>query len=349
MRPLLQHFTELNIKLYDGKEALRENLIYEKGLPRTAQTAGEQLDLRADRLLSIGGVWWRLSIIPGSEFGSQIEEQHPYLILLSGIVLSLLLFLIVANTIKRRITIAEELERTKALERKKDEFMTIASHELKTPLTGIKSTVQLLERSGLTDRDRTLLSKTSKNIEKLQKLISDLLDVSKIHSGQLKLNMSSFTLAELLNESIENVEHIHPTYTIIKKNEIPNLRMHGDKYRLDQAINNLLLNAIKYSPATDRVFVNTLISDNLLRIEITDEGIGIDKPDQKRIFERFFRAETLSPVISGLGMGLYIANEIVQRHNGVIGVESEPGKGSTFYIILPLGFDEEDRETEWGL
>ncbi len=350
MRPLLNHFTELNLRLFDGEQALKENLIYEKVLPTNQQAEEQHKDLKADTLLNIGGVSWRLSVTPNVEFGSNIEEQQPYLILLSGVVLSLLLFLITARTIKRRIILAEELARTKALEQKKDEFMTIASHELKTPLTNIKSTIQLLERLSLSDKERTLLHRASKNIEKLQKLISDLLDVSKIQSGKLQLDISSFTLDDLVSESIENVKHIYPTYKIIKKNPVQPLSLQGDKYRLEQVINNLLLNAIKYSPATDRVFVNTLVSENSVRIEIIDEGMGIDKPDQKRIFERFFRSETLSPVISGLGMGLYIANEIVKRHQGIIGVESEPGKGSTFYIILPLKLDEEyTDESEWKL
>ena len=292
--------------------------------------------MNADTTLIIAGTPWKLIINANQKFGSTIERQQPYLILIIGLILSLLLFILALNTIKRRLEVAKELALTKFLELKKDEFIGIASHELKTPLTSIKATVQMLVKAETRDREKFLLSKANVNVDKLQKLIEDLLDVSKIQAGQLQLSVAPFLLKDLINESVENIESVYQSHTIIKQESIPDITVPGDFFRLEQSLINLLSNAIKYSPRGKEVNVNAYVYEQKVRIEVVDKGLGISKANQNKIFERFFRAEELSPVISGLGMGLYISNQIIKLHNGEIGVQSEIGKGSTFYIILPL-------------
>jgi two-component system, OmpR family, sensor kinase len=231
---------------------------------------------------------------------------------------------------------SKELEVTKELDNKKDEFIGIASHELKTPLTSIKAYMQLLERSELKEQDRRLVNKANSNVNKLNNLIGDLLDGSKVQSGQLKLNNAPFELKKMIHESVENVQHMYSTHQLIFLTKIPDLVLQGDILRLEQAMTNLLVNAIKYSPGADAVYIKTELMPDHVKIEIIDKGIGMTKENQERIFDRFYRAQELSPVISGLGMGLYIAQEIIKRHKGNIGVESEPGQGSTFFIALPV-------------
>jgi len=255
-----------------------------------------------------------------------------------GIIISGLFFIMIFNIIRRNRQISMELELSKDLDSKKDEFIGIASHELKTPLTSIKAYIQLLERSDLKEQERKYVAKANSNVKKLHNLIGDLLDVSKVQSGQLRLNIAPFELKKMISESIENVQHMYSSHKLTVEGEIPNVVLNGDIVRLEQAMNNLLLNAIKYSPSASIVYVSTKLSKDEVRIAVTDQGIGISKENQERIFDRFYRAKELSPVISGLGMGLFISAEIIKRHHGKIGVSSIQGKGSTFYIILPLDF-----------
>ncbi|HEY0666795.1 MAG TPA: CHASE domain-containing protein [Sphingobacteriaceae bacterium] len=334
MSTLLAHFKELDIQIYDGTQLTKENLIYDKLRPGSSDK--RETSFRSDTTLMVAGLPWRLVVQANEHFGSSVERQQPYLILAIGVVLSILLFLLSYNNTRRKARIAEELEQSLALERKKDEFISIASHELKTPLTSIKATVQLVQRTGLRDMEKTLLLKAGKNIDKLQALISDLLDISKIQAGQLRLNKEQFKLSDLVYDSIESVSHIYLSHKIEVLNSIPDVSYYGDKFRLEQAINNLLINAMKYSPGAEKVYVDVNIRDHSIEINVIDHGIGIAKSDADKIFERFFRAEEISSVISGLGIGLHIASQIVKRHHGSIKVKSETNKGSVFTIILPL-------------
>ncbi|HEY0056017.1 MAG TPA: CHASE domain-containing protein [Pedobacter sp.] len=332
MRLLLNRYSDVDVRIYDGNRLSREHLIYEKSL---SASLDDVTGLASDTTIIVAGLPWRIIVNPNKNFGSAVERQQPYLIGAIGLVLSILLFLISYNNTRRKIRIAEELERSRALEKKKDEFISIASHELKTPLTSISSAVQILERADLKEKDRFLLTKAKRNINKLQSLISDLLDISKMQAGQLSLNKENFDLPDLIHESIESVSHMYNSHAIELLNSIPDISYYGDKFRLEQALNNLLMNAIKYSPQSKKVFVDVSLKDTRLKIKIIDEGIGISKQNQNKVFDRFFRAEELSPVISGLGIGLHISNEIVRRHNGSISLRSELNQGSVFTIELP--------------
>lgn len=232
----------------------------------------------------------------------------------------------------------EEIEFRKQAEHKKDEFISIASHELKTPLTSIKGYIQLLQRS-LDKDDKTLaqnhLDKAGIQLEKLNELIVDLLDISKIESGKLKFNMRVFCVDDMVSNTIEMMQQSNPGFTINKLGKT-NEMIYGDEMRLEQVVINFISNAIKYAPGTNQVNVTVNIKDGQLYLAVKDFGIGIPKEQQHKIFDKFYRIEENSNRFNGLGIGLYICSEIINRHGGKIGVKSVPEEGSEFYFIIPI-------------
>lgn len=226
-------------------------------------------------------------------------------------------------------------EEVKALSAKKDEFIALASHELKTPLTTIKGYLQILERNEKNDLAKTFIGKISNQVEKLNTLITDLFDVSKIEAGKLQLYKETFNLKELLNEIIETFHYTNKTHQLVFQNNGGPLLVEADRQRIEQVIINLLTNAIKYSPKSNQVLITAEGSASTVTVKVKDEGIGLSPDQQKKIFSRFYRAEG-SANVSGLGLGLYLTKEIIDRHHGKIGVNSALGKGSTFFFSLPL-------------
>lgn len=229
-----------------------------------------------------------------------------------------------------------DIEEQKKLEHKKDEFIGIASHELKTPLTSIKAYVQLLKRTEDPALSKIYIEKANTYIDKLQGLISELLDVSKIQSGKLELNEEIFDYESLLHDTIEGMQYIQRSHKIIKKGDEAPKFVKADKGRIEQVIINLIDNAVKYSPDSDKIIITTAISGGHVITSIQDFGIGIPNDQRDKIFDRFFRVNNLKPTFAGLGIGLYICSEIVRRHEGKIWVESEVNNGSTFNFTLPL-------------
>lgn len=236
----------------------------------------------------------------------------------------------------------EEIEFRKQAEHKKDEFISIASHELKTPLTSVKGYIQLLQRS-LNRDDTTMaqnhLEKASIQLEKLNELIVDLLDISKIESGKMKFNMKSFCADNMVNNAIEMLQQSNPDFKISKLGKT-NEMIFGDEMRLEQVVINFITNAIKYAPGTNQVNVTVHIKDEKLYLAVKDFGIGISKEQQHKIFDKFYRVEENSNRFNGLGIGLYICSEIINRHGGTIGVNSVPDEGSEFYFIVPITEEE---------
>lgn len=335
IKNISRHYRDVQIKIYDGNLNSSNLLFDSDSLKNGAKDKFTRTpEFKEIVPANVAGKTWNI-LISSDQIGSRMERSQPLIILIFGLILSVLFFIMIYNIIRSNSIMREELEVSKELDNKKDEFIGIASHELKTPLTSIKAYIQLLERSDLKDQDRRLVNKANSNINKLNNLIGDLLDVSKLQSGQLKLNTADFELKKMITESVENVQHMYSSHKIVILNEIPDLILSGDLLRLEQAMTNLLMNAIKYSPGVDSVYIKTELLSHQVKIDIIDKGIGISKENQQRIFDRFFRAKELSPVISGLGMGLFISQEIIKRHHGTIAVESEPGKGSKFSIVLP--------------
>ncbi len=232
----------------------------------------------------------------------------------------------------------EEIEFRKAAESKKDEFISIASHELKTPLTSVKGYIQLLERGlakGDIDLVRSHLSKAQIQLEKLNGLIADLLDISKIESGKLKFNKQYFDFDQLLDGIIEVLHQSNPEFKIIKEGKV-STPIFADEMRIEQVIVNFLTNAIKYSPGTCEAKLNVRLQNKELYLGVRDYGIGMRPEQVQRVFEKFYRVEETSQRFQGLGIGLYISSEIIKRHGGQINVKSNYGEGSEFYFTIPI-------------
>jgi signal transduction histidine kinase len=226
----------------------------------------------------------------------------------------------------------------KELEQRKDDFINMASHELRTPLTALKIQTQLvhkrLEKQAQYEA-ATALTKVEEPIKQLERLIEELLDVSRIQVGKLEYVQEPVDLDTLLREAADTMHHLHPSHTIlVHGNGQSNLI--GDRDRLGQVLANLLSNAIKYAPDAKTIEMDLAVSEEAVTIRVQDHGPGIPREQRDKIFERFYRFAGLSQrAIPGLGMGLYIVAEIVKGHGGTITVDSNLGKGSTFTVTLP--------------
>jgi signal transduction histidine kinase len=230
----------------------------------------------------------------------------------------------------------QEKDRRAAAEAKKDEFFNMVSHEFKTPLTNIKAINQLLEKTtDCTNKNYPFILNANNSIKRLEKLIEDLLDVTKINSGQIDLNVAAFYFADALTNSIVNVQLSATQHEILLDNSVK-LLYTGDQFRIEQVLINLLNNAIKYSPNANKVLVKAKIEAGRIIVNVQDFGIGIAKEDLDQLFQRFYRVSKTAMNYQGVGLGLYIASEIVKKHNGTFTIESEPGKGSSFCFSLPL-------------
>lgn len=237
-----------------------------------------------------------------------------------------------------------------------DEFIGIAGHELRTPLTTIKGSVELARRQAnriLAQQERLpaevtpLLTKllghldrTERQIRMQNRLISDLLDVARIHANRLELYPELCELHALVQETVEDQQYMTPARTIKLTSSVTGeVLVMADEDRVRQVISNYLSNALKYSESDRPVFVRLDLSGQLVRVSVTDEGPGLSSAQQERVWERFYRVpevEVKSGSGVGLGLGLHISRMIIERLGGQVGVESAPGKGSTFWLALPL-------------
>ena len=221
---------------------------------------------------------------------------------------------------------------------KKDEFLGVATHELRTPITSMKVALQSLERAALSgtgpDKAISLVNLANRQVNKLTTIVNDLVDVSKIQSGKLELNKSIFTLSGSVKEIIADFELQKPDCKFVLQVNEETL-VTADKVRIEQVIANLLSNAIKYSPPKGVISIIIESRQNHTVCSVSDEGIGIPGDLQPFIFDRFFRVHPSSQLFSGLGLGLFIAAEIVKQHGGSIEVQSQEGKGSCFSFSLP--------------
>ena len=222
---------------------------------------------------------------------------------------------------------------------KKDEFISVASHELKTPLTSLKGYIQLMEfQENLSEAAKIYVSKANSSVNKLQHLIDELLDASKIKAGKLKFDKEKLDLTNLVALCIENSTYIYPLYQI-KKELQDEIIVFGNAERLEQVLMNLINNAVKYSPNRKEIIIRAEKNKDTAIVSVIDFGIGMVKSDQELIFERFYRANGHDTTMPGLGMGLYISSEIIKEHNGELKVRSKLNEGSVFSFSLPLVTD----------
>jgi signal transduction histidine kinase len=242
------------------------------------------------------------------------------------------------RTVRRERLLSEQL---RELDRMKDAFVAGVSHELRTPLTSIRGYVGLLregEAGDLTDRQESFLEIVDRNSHRLQNVIADLLFVAQVDAGKLSLERSEVDLSTVVAESVAAAGP-HAEAKGVELSVAANgiLFLSGDRGRLGQLLDNLISNAIKFTPQGGQVSVSAEPKNGLARVTVADTGIGIPPGEQERLFERFFRASSARElVIQGTGLGLSIAKGIVDAHNGTIAARSQEGTGTTFTVELPL-------------
>ena len=240
---------------------------------------------------------------------------------------------------KARLILSHDITEQKLLKQQKDNFLSIASHELKTPVTTVKAYAQiaesLLERKGDVET-LGMIKRMGIQVNKLTNLIEDLLDFTKIRKGKLTYNEAFFDFNELVKEVIDDMQKISPTHEI-KNNLGESANIFGDKDKLSQGLNNLISNATKYSPGASSIVISSELQTNGIQLSVQDFGIGISEHEQRNLFEQFYRVyRENQSTFPGMGIGLFICSEIMARHGGKIWIESTIGKGSTFYIWVPF-------------
>jgi len=233
-------------------------------------------------------------------------------------------------------TFMDVTARRKVLQQK-DEFINLASHELRTPVTSLKAALQIITKMKDNPRPEILfkmIDQSNRSLEKLTGLINNLLDSNRISQGQLRLRKTVFNLGNLLDHSIHEIKVADKHEVVLEG--VRDINIFADEQQIDQVITHLLSNAVKYAPESKVIHVLVERNDQEVKISVSDCGNGIPKDQLARLFDRYYRAEYDGFNFSGLGLGLYISSEIIKKHDGRIGVESVVGSGATFWFTLPL-------------
>lgn len=235
------------------------------------------------------------------------------------------------------ISTCVDITEQKELEQRKDDFITIASHELKTPLTSLKASLQLMDKIKHDPSNAMmpkLIMQSRKSIQRVSALVDDLLNVRRLQQGEMQLDRSHFILSQLLN-ACANPIAITGSHKISITGNLE-LEIFADEHRIDQVVTNLLSNAVKYAPDSGEIRLDIETTNSLVKVSVSDNGPGIPQDKIPHLFDRYFRVDASGFQASGLGLGLYISAEIIKKHGGEIGVSSEPGMGSTFWFTLPV-------------
>ncbi len=225
----------------------------------------------------------------------------------------------------------------KLAEREREDLIGFVAHELRNPLANLVlcnnvmgEAIKENNQEEITD----MLQRSKNNVLRLNKMIADLYETAKVSSGNLKLEVSAFNFKEMVEEAIDTVKGLQPSYNIIVKGN-GDVQVHGDRYRLIQVVTNYLSNGIKYSNGNTDVILTVYHDNKTITLSVQDEGLGISKNQLPYIFERFFRAEKTKN-LEGIGLGLYLCRQIIHAHHGHVWAESDEGKGSSFYFSIPL-------------
>ncbi|MES2827928.1 MAG: ATP-binding protein [Bacteroidota bacterium] len=237
-------------------------------------------------------------------------------------------------------TTIEDVTEQYILRQQKDEFISVASHELKTPVTSLNANLQLLKRmmkpgEAISDRIVKLTGGAVNGVSRLMNLIDDLLSTTRLEHGEVSLNKGWFEIGELVEVCCNHVI-MQGKYELIYVGD-PSLRIYADQFKIEQVIVNLINNAVKYAPLSYKIELSAQNIDDVVKITVKDSGPGILEKDQLHLFDRYYRVvEAETSRKSGLGLGLYICAEIIKRHGGEIGVDSTEGSGASFWFTLPI-------------
>ncbi len=239
------------------------------------------------------------------------------------------------------IEVFRDITSEQALDRAKDEFVSLASHQLRTPATAVKAILSMLTSGDfgeLTPRQQHFIDKARATNDRQLNIIEDLLQAARIDAGKMQLSLARVDIASLCNEVVrEQLREIDARKQTISITEAPNqLYVYADPVKLRMVLDNLVNNARKYTPQGGRIDVRTIPSDGKVKVEVADTGVGIEHADLSKLFTKFSRIDNhLSAEVGGSGLGLYLVKHIVNLHRGNVYVVSQPGQGSTFTVELP--------------
>jgi signal transduction histidine kinase len=297
----------------------------------SAWYGGRGPGIAATLLATLAGAYLVLPQIWPLSIADSGERLQLGFLLLEGLILSVLIG-----------TFQERLRRSEAALRARDDLLAVAAHELKTPLTtviGYTQTLQLrtAREAHCTRRDQDTLRVIAAQARRLQTLIDSVLDLARLHNGQMQLAKQVFDLTALAHQAVANARLTAAQHLLELRSPDAPVVIVGDSVRLEQVLQNLLDNAVKYSPADGVITVCVEQRNAEAVLTVSDQGIGIPETARTQLFERFFRASNLDRRrVQGTGIGLSIVSEIVALHGGVVEVESTEGHGSTFTVRLPL-------------
>jgi signal transduction histidine kinase len=226
----------------------------------------------------------------------------------------------------------------RTLERRQRQFIAMAAHELRTPVTSILGFSQLLQRREPENRHVATIARQAASLDRL---INDLIDSSRVEGGGLELRRERVDLVELARDIVEQIQPLSEEHPIRLKAPPNPVEGHWDRERLGQVIQNLLVNAVKYSPGGGEIVVSVDAQGDNARLRVQDRGVGVSPGVLPRLFDAFYRVERTARMVRGLGLGLHISRSLVEAHGGQIAAESAgPGEGSTFTITVPRHLDE---------
>jgi len=240
------------------------------------------------------------------------------------------------DSIQLWVGTATDIQELRLLQQYKDDFISIASHEIKTPITSLKGSLQMLDRikdNPPSELSLKLLAQASKSLDKVNVLIEDLLNASMANQGQLNISRQKFNLRDLIFSCVEELNLNTYTITIEGDQETEVL---ADTIRIEQVLINFVTNALKYAPDSKVINIAVEKSDEFIKVSVTDYGPGIPSEKIKYLFDRYYQVSNAGLLYTGLGLGLYICEEIIKKHSGQIGATSEINHGSTFWFTLPL-------------
>ncbi|WP_408097211.1 CHASE domain-containing protein [Peredibacter sp. HCB2-198] len=334
---LSENKINIDVEIFDNGEMKAENLIYDYDGKPNFINSDKVSKFRIIKHVTLNGHDFILHFVPLPSFKTTSSMISPVIAAIIGFIISFLIFRIFMLTKKTQDVLQEAINA-------RDEFFSIASHELKTPLTSLKLQAQLMKRTltksppNLREKIFNLSDQSEKQTQRLERLVDDMLDISRIRTGRLTIQKEQFNLCDLVSDVVARMKE---QFSVIpggapQANYISceNAIGYWDKMRIEQVVTNLLSNAIKYGNEKE-VLIEVQATSDKVFLKVQDFGIGIPLEFRSKIFERFQRATGTSKSISGLGLGLYICEQIVRSHGGRIWVESEVGKGSTFTVELP--------------